>query len=98
MAASQTHVASTTRMGANLVGGGATFRVWAPAARAVFVNGRFAGVDRFSKDRDDSLQLVNDGNGFWAGFLPGCKQAIATSSLWLDEGHVASSAIPMRVN
>jgi 1,4-alpha-glucan branching enzyme len=71
MAASQDHITSTTPMGANLVGGGATFRVWAPAAEAVFVNGRFEGVDRFPEDADPALQLVKDGNDFWAGFIPG---------------------------
>src|SRR5262245_17990374 len=74
MAASQNHIMPTTPMGANLIGGGATFRVWAPTAEAVFVNGHFAGVDRFSRDTDPSLQLVKDGNGFWAGFIPGVQE------------------------
>jgi 1,4-alpha-glucan branching enzyme len=74
MPASQDHIASATRMGANLVADGATFRAWAPAARAVYVNGHFGGVDRFSKDADDALLLTNDGNGLWAGFLPDVKE------------------------
>jgi 1,4-alpha-glucan branching enzyme len=74
MPASQHHITSTTRMGANLIGGGATFRVWAPTARAVYVNGHFGGVDRFSMDTDDSLRLVDDGNGLLAGFIPGVQE------------------------
>lgn len=33
MSASQEHISDGTPMGANLIGEGATFRVWAPAAR-----------------------------------------------------------------
>ena len=49
MPASQDHITPATRMGANLVADGTTFRVWAPAARAVYINGHFGGVDRFSE-------------------------------------------------
>jgi 1,4-alpha-glucan branching enzyme len=37
MTAAQTHITPSTPMGATLVDGGATFRVWAPAASAVHV-------------------------------------------------------------
>ena len=37
MPASQAHVTSSTPPGANLVGGGATFSVWAPGAHSVSV-------------------------------------------------------------
>ena len=56
MPASQDHITTATRMGANLVADGTTFRVWAPAARAVYINGHFGGVDRFSE------VLTNDTN------------------------------------
>jgi 1,4-alpha-glucan branching enzyme len=52
-------------MGANLVGGGCTFRAWAPRANAVHVCGMFNNWQR-----DDAGLLVSDGNGSWAGFLP----------------------------
>ena len=42
-------------MGANLVAGGATFRVWAPRARAVYVIGEFNG-----HERDDRSLLNRD--------------------------------------
>lgn len=61
-------------MGANLVGGGATFRAWAPTAQAVYVNGRFHGRDHFTRDMDPALLLTKDARGFWAGFLPGVRE------------------------
>jgi 1,4-alpha-glucan branching enzyme len=55
-------------MGANLVaGGGATFRVWAPRATAVYLNGVFQGVDLLGQTDD---LLMADTNGYWTGFLP----------------------------
>jgi len=59
-------------MGANIVLGGATFRVFAPSARAIYINGIFDGVDFFRKDADDSLLLVKK-NNYWTGFVPNVK-------------------------
>ena len=81
MPASQDHITTATRMGANLVADGTTFRVWAPAARAVYVNGHFGGVDRFSE------VLTNDGNGFWAGFIPGVKEGDRYKFYVVGRGH-----------
>jgi 1,4-alpha-glucan branching enzyme len=47
-------------------GQGVTFRVWAPAATNVFISGDFNGWVQ-----DESSQLVSDGRGYWAGFVPG---------------------------
>jgi 1,4-alpha-glucan branching enzyme len=58
-------------MGANLLGGGATFRCWAPGALAVHVVGRFGGVERWAPD--EANRLVRDGAGYWAGFLAGVR-------------------------
>ena len=58
-------------MGANPVPGGATFRIFAPSARAVYVNGIFDGVDFFHRDKDDSLLLLKKDN-YWTGF---CAQS-----------------------
>jgi hypothetical protein len=44
-------------MGANLNGNGATFRVWAPDAEAVYVNGVFGGTNLFREDTDKGLRL-----------------------------------------
>lgn len=60
-------------MGANLVsetgvaGGGATFRAWAPRAKAVYVNGVFGGVSMGGQT--PNLLMKMDGNGYWSGFL-----------------------------
>ena len=60
-------------MGANLIadfgvaGGGATFRVWAPRATAVYLTGVFGGVSHTGQTQD--LLLKNTGD-YWSGFLP----------------------------
>jgi 1,4-alpha-glucan branching enzyme len=53
-------------MGANLTAGGATFRVWAPHARAVHVLGDFN-----DRRREDASLLTRDDRGYWRGFIPG---------------------------
>lgn len=68
MPASQEHINAQTPMGANLIGVGATFRVWAPGANEVFASGAFNGWAQ-----DDASRLVKDARGYWAGFLPGVK-------------------------
>ena len=72
MKITQEGVTRDTPLGANLRGPGATFRVWAPRARAVHVVGQFAGVSAW-QPRDD-LRLVRDGNGYWSGFLDGAAE------------------------
>jgi 1,4-alpha-glucan branching enzyme len=70
---SQKNCTPHTPMGANLVaelgivGGGATFRAWAPRATAVYVNGVFGGVER--SGQSPALLLAKDANGYWSGFL-----------------------------
>jgi 1,4-alpha-glucan branching enzyme len=70
MTAAQTDIGPTTPMGANLVPGGCTFRVWAPRASAVYVSGPFNDWAR----KDESSRLVKDGLGIWAGFVPGVTE------------------------
>jgi 1,4-alpha-glucan branching enzyme len=71
---SQANCTAATPMGATLLsdqglpGGGATFRAWAPRARAVYVNGVFGGVSRVGQTPD--LLLAKDANGYWSGFMP----------------------------
>jgi hypothetical protein len=50
MNVTQDHITADTKMGANLLRHGATFRVWAPRAQAVYVNGRFGAVDLWNKE------------------------------------------------
>lgn len=66
MPASLQHISSSTPMGATLVGGGATFRVWAPNASALHVRGSFNGFTI----QDDAL-LLKDERGYWRGFVDG---------------------------
>lgn len=77
MALPKDHIGPSTRMGANLEADGATFRVWAPAASAVYVNGVFSGVNRFIDFKDESLRLEPEdphaNNKRWVGFLKGAK-------------------------
>jgi 1,4-alpha-glucan branching enzyme len=70
---SQANCMATTPMGANLIsdlglrGGGATFRVWAPRAKAVYMNGIFGGARRVGQTAD--LLMKKDARGYWSGFL-----------------------------
>ena len=68
MPASLEHIDADTPMGANLIADGATFRVWAPHARAVHVIGDFNG-----RQRNDASLLNPDGGGHWRGFLRGVR-------------------------
>jgi 1,4-alpha-glucan branching enzyme len=53
-------------MGANAVPGtGATFRIWAPAAVAVYASGEFNGWSQTA-----ASLLQRDASGIWSGFLP----------------------------
>ncbi|HEU0140077.1 MAG TPA: alpha amylase C-terminal domain-containing protein [Bryobacteraceae bacterium] len=65
-----------TPMGANLVEGGATFRVWAPRARDVYVvAGAEAAASRepgWTPRLSDRLTRREDGT--WALFVPGLKE------------------------
>jgi len=67
MAASQDHIGGSTPMGANLIGDGATFRVWAPGAIRVYV-----AFDGGGQAPPPSDELVKDAaTGHWTGFFPG---------------------------
>jgi 1,4-alpha-glucan branching enzyme len=70
MPASQPNITSNTRLGANLVPGGATFRTWAPGAREVYIAVKQPGAAQNAFPKNLSDLLVRDTHGFWAGFIP----------------------------
>jgi 1,4-alpha-glucan branching enzyme len=73
MALSQSNITSATPMGATLVPGGATFKVWAPLAQAVYLNGLLGGAAKWSTNTNPDLLLTKDTTGYWTGFLAGVK-------------------------
>jgi 1,4-alpha-glucan branching enzyme len=68
---SQDNIDPATPMGATLTAGGATFRVWAPRAIEVYVNGTFGGVERWNQSPDQLM--ARDANGHWTGFVAGAR-------------------------
>jgi 1,4-alpha-glucan branching enzyme len=68
MPASLDHIHSDTPMGANLIADGATFRVWAPQAQAVYAIGDFN-----HRVRNHASLLTRDEFGHWRGFIPGVR-------------------------
>src|SRR4051812_38755815 len=72
MPRSQQHVDDNTPMGATLVDGGATFRVWAPAAHSVHVvTDALAATRTMGFVPDDEDALVRRADDTWAGYVPG---------------------------
>jgi 1,4-alpha-glucan branching enzyme len=67
---SQQHISSATPSGATLVADGATFRVWAPRARAVYLHGTF-GNKVYDQSLDD--RLLAQRSGYWTGFQEGAR-------------------------
>lgn len=67
MPLTQDHIGPATPMGANLVDGGATFRVWAPGALQVYL-----ALDGVDSQPDPNRALVKDpASGHWTGFASG---------------------------
>jgi 1,4-alpha-glucan branching enzyme len=64
----QNFISDTTPTGATLVDGGATFRVFAPNAAAVYLNGTF-NVRVY--DQDDPATLLLKRGNYWTGFMAG---------------------------
>jgi 1,4-alpha-glucan branching enzyme len=74
MPASQQHVTERTPMGATLIPtGGATFRVWAPAAHSVHVvtSGLPTATTPATWTANDADLLVRQTDDTWTGFVPG---------------------------
>lgn len=90
-AISQANITSSTPMGASLCPGGATFRAWAPRAHAVYVNGTFGGTTRNGSDPDLLLQNTN---GYWAGFLPGVAEGDSYIFLVVGDANTGTKRDP----
>jgi len=69
---SQAHITADTPMGATLVNGGATFRVWATRALAVYLHGTFGDVPQLEQTSDQLM--VKDTNGYWTRFVAGARE------------------------
>ncbi|SDY48002.1 1,4-alpha-glucan branching enzyme [Modestobacter sp. DSM 44400] len=83
MAASQEHIDASTPMGATLVDGGATFRVWAPGARSVHV--ALGGVAGYTPTSADAL-LEDRASHHWTGFFPGVTDGTGYRFWVMGEG------------
>ena len=69
---SQANITASTPLGATpLVGGGVTFRVWAPRATDVYLNGTF-GANIYAGN-SPSARLAKDASGYWTGFESDAK-------------------------
>jgi 1,4-alpha-glucan branching enzyme len=68
---SQENISPATPTGAQIVPGGASFKVWAPRALAVYLNGVFGGVSH-DQQTEDRL-LSKDASGYWTGFQGGAR-------------------------
>ena len=77
---SQSHITTDTPMGANLVDGGATFRVWAPRALAVYLNGSFGGISQLEQTPDQLM--VKDANGTGPDLSMGLGRETPTNFMW----------------
>jgi 1,4-alpha-glucan branching enzyme len=73
MQTSRTGIDNNTPMGATVVPGGVTFRLWAPAAQQVFVldagSAQAAALPGFVPSPSDAMSQI--GNGFWGAFVAG---------------------------
>jgi 1,4-alpha-glucan branching enzyme len=69
---SQAQISPQTPTGATLGADGATFRVWAPEAAAVYLHGIFGGrvFDALTEDR----LLQKDARGYWSGYQDGAQE------------------------
>ena len=70
----QDHIDGNSPLGANLVAGGATFRVWAPAASEVHLKLNTPGA--LFHPAPGTL-LTKDAGGVWGGFVSGVKDGDA---------------------
>jgi 1,4-alpha-glucan branching enzyme len=68
---SQANISTATPTGTQVLPDGACFKVWAPRATAVYLNGTFGGTVH-DQQTDDRL-LAKDASGYWTGFQAGAR-------------------------
>lgn len=73
----QQNISDNTPMGANLTANGATFRVWAPAAKNVYL------IGEFNQWTASDPWLMQENAGRWTGFLPGAKEGMLYQ-FWIE--------------
>jgi 1,4-alpha-glucan branching enzyme len=76
MPTEQNHVDRNTPLGATLIAGGATFRVFAPAARGMYVltGASLVAAQAPGFIASASDQLFNLGDNTWGAFVPGLRE------------------------
>src|SRR5262249_149179 len=79
MAASQTGISPNTPIGATVVPGGVTFRIWAPAAQQVFIltGPSIAAAEQTGFTGSANDAMVPLGDGTWGAFVPGLGDGAA---------------------
>jgi hypothetical protein len=77
---SQANLTADTPMGAALIVGGATFKVWAPSAAAVYLNGVFGVVADWTTSASPNLAHARRRRLLVGGFSRASPTATSTSS------------------
>lgn len=96
MPTSQKHISATTPMGANLIDGGATFRVWAPSAKRVYV--ALNGAQGYVPKAEDEL-LRDPNSGHWTGFISNISDGAKYRFYVVGEpGHYGDNGLGQEVN
>ncbi len=81
---SQENISTATPTGTQILPDGAAFRVWAPRATAVYLNGSFDGIAY--NEQTDARLLSKDALGYWTGFQAGARDGDAYSFWIVGEG------------
>ena len=68
---SQDNISTETPTGTTILPDGACFRVWAPRATAVYLNGSFG--DKVYNEQTADRLLSKDASGYWTGFQAGAR-------------------------
>ncbi|MBN2729245.1 MAG: alpha amylase C-terminal domain-containing protein [Bacteroidales bacterium] len=83
-------------MGANLIDGGATFRVWAPSAKFIYVV--LNGVSGYVPNADDEL-VKNPQSGHWTGFIPNISDGTKYRFYVIGEtGHFGDNGLGQEID